>query len=121
MKKPETVSEYIQNAPKESQKKLKEIRTVFKKIAPKATEGLKWGMPAFSYERILFTYAGFKHHIGFYPTPSAIKHFSKELSRYKTAKGSIQFPIDKPLPVVLIKKIVAFRIKGLKEKDARWM
>lgn len=120
-KKPITVSEYIGAAPKEVQKKLREMRAVLKKAAPKAEESLKWSMPAFSYDRILFTYAGFKHHLGFYPTPSAVRAFKKELKGCKTAKGSIQFPLEKPLPTALITKIAKFRVKELKEKDVRWM
>lgn len=121
MAKPKTVSEYIAAAPKESQKKLREMRALLKKTAPKAEESIKWGTAAFSYERILFTYAGFKQHIGFYPTPSAIRTFKKELKDYRYAKGSIQFPLDKPLPKGLITKIAKFRVKELKEKDAKWM
>lgn len=112
---------YISQAPKESQKKLRELRACLKKAAPKAKESIKWGIPAMSYERILFMYAGFKKHIGFYPTPSPIIAFKKELSEYKIAKGSIQFPLDKPLPKTLITKIAKMRVKELKEKDARWM
>lgn len=66
-------------------------------------------------------YAGFRHHVGFYPTPSAMRAFKKELKEYKTGKGSINFPLDKPLPLALIKKIAAFRVKEMKEKDAKWM
>jgi uncharacterized protein YdhG (YjbR/CyaY superfamily) len=116
-----TVTEYIAAAPKGSQKKLREMRAILKKAAPKAEESIKWGTAAFSYERILFTYAGFKQHIGFYPTPSAIRAFKKELKNYKTAKGSIQFPFDTPLPKSLITKIAKFRVKELREKDAKWM
>jgi uncharacterized protein YdhG (YjbR/CyaY superfamily) len=119
--KPKTVNEYIQQAPRAAQIKLRELRGCLKKVAPKATEGLKWGTLAFSYERILFTYAAFNKHLGFYPTPSAIREFKKELKEYTTGKGSVQFPLDKPLPVSLIKKIAKFRIKELKEKDAKWM
>ncbi len=121
MAKPRTVNEYITQAPKEAQKKLREMRTCLRSVAPKSSESLKWSIPAFLYERILYTYAGFKHHIGFYPTPSAIRAFKKELADYSTAKGSIQFPLDKPLPLSLIKKIARFRIKEFKEKDAKWM
>ena len=121
--KPKTVTEYINAAPKETKKKLSEMRACLRAVSPKATESLKWSTPAFSYERILFTYAGFKKHIGFYPTPNAVKAFARELKAkgLKTAKGSIQFPLDKPLPSALIKKIAKFRIKELKEKDVRWM
>ena len=119
--KSKTVAEYINAAPKEAQKKLREMRACLRKAAPKAQESLKWGMPAFSHKRILFTYAGFKHHIGFYPTPSAVRAFAKDLSEFKAAKGSIQFPLDKPLPLPLIRKIAAFRVKEEKDKDAKLM
>ncbi len=121
MPKPTTVAEYIKAAPKDSQKKLREIRACLKKAAPKSLESLKWGTPAFSYERILFAYAGFKNHVGFFPTPSAMRNFKKELAGYSTGTSSIKFPLDKPLPIALIRKIAAFRIKELKEKDAKWM
>ena len=75
--KPESITEYINAAPKEAQKKLREMRACIRAAAPGATESLKWGMPAFSYRRILVTFAAFKNHIGFYPTPSAVKAFEK--------------------------------------------
>jgi uncharacterized protein YdhG (YjbR/CyaY superfamily) len=118
--KPTTVAEYIDAAPKSAQKKLHEMRDCIRKSAPDATEGLKWSMPAFSYARILVMFAGFKHHIGFYPTPSAIKAFAKDLSKFPTAKGSVQFPLDKPLPLPLIRKITAFRVQESIEKDGKW-
>jgi uncharacterized protein YdhG (YjbR/CyaY superfamily) len=77
-------------------------------------------MPAFSYHRILVMFAGFNHHIGFYPTPSALKAFAKDLSNYKTAKGSIQFPLDKPLPIALISRIIKFRVKECLNEDKKW-
>ena len=92
--KPQNISEYIQAAPKEAREKLREMRTCIRAAAPGAKESLKWGMPAFSYRRILVTFAAFKHHIGFYPTPSAVKAFAEDLSKFKTAKGSIQFPLE---------------------------
>ena len=117
---PTTVPEYIDAAPKEAQKKLRELRAVIRKAAPKAKEGLKWGMPAYSLERILVTFAGFKHHVGFYPTPSAVKAFAKELSKFKQSSAAIQFPLDKPLPLELIRKITAFRVRESVEQDAKW-
>jgi uncharacterized protein YdhG (YjbR/CyaY superfamily) len=78
-------------------------------------------MPVFEEKRILFSYAAFKSHLNFMPTPSAMRPFRKELARYKTGKGSIQFPYDKPLPRTLIRKIAAHRVKELEEKDVRWM
>ncbi len=77
-------------------------------------------MPAFSYRRILVTFAAFKHHIGFYPTPAAVKAFAKVLSKFATAKGSIQFPLEKPLPLPLVRKITAFRVRESVEKDRKW-
>jgi uncharacterized protein YdhG (YjbR/CyaY superfamily) len=118
--KPETVSEYIKAAPKSAQGKLREMRACIREAAPGAKEGLKWGMPAFSYERILVTYAAFKNHIGFYPTPSAVKAFEKELAKFKTAKGSIQFPLEQPLPLPLIRRITAFRVRESTEQDRKW-
>lgn len=119
--KPLTVAQYISAAPKEAQKKLREIRAVLKKAAPKATEALKWGSPVFEENRILFAYAAFKTHINFMPTPSAMKQFEEELKGYKTGKGSIQFSYDRPLPKGLVTKIAKFRVKELREKDVRWM
>jgi uncharacterized protein YdhG (YjbR/CyaY superfamily) len=78
---PKTIDEYIQAAPREAQKKLREIHACIRAAAPGAKEGLKWGIPAFSYRRILVTFAGFKKHIGFYPAPSAVTAFAKELSK----------------------------------------
>ena len=119
--KPPTVDEYINAAAKEAHEKLQEIRAILKKVAPNATETLKWGNPVFEENRILFAYAAFKSHMNFMPTPSALEPFKKELSDYKTGKGTIQFPYDKPLPKTLIKKISAYRAKDVRENDARWM
>jgi uncharacterized protein YdhG (YjbR/CyaY superfamily) len=91
-----------------------------RKSAPGAKESLKWGMPAYSYGRILVTFAAFKNHIGFYPTPSAVKAFAKELSKYVTASASIQFPLEKPLPLALVRKITAYRVRESIEEDAKW-
>jgi uncharacterized protein YdhG (YjbR/CyaY superfamily) len=118
--KPTTVSQYIAAAPKEARAKLREMRAAIASAAPGATQALKWSMPAFSYDRILVTFAGFKHHVGFYPTPSAVRAFRKELAGFKTAAGSIQFPLDRPLPKALIRKITAFRVVEAHGKDARW-
>ena len=117
---PKTVTEYINAAPKEAQQKLREMRACIRAAAPGAKERLKWGMPAFSYRRILVTFAVFKHHIGFYPTPSAVKAFANDLSKFATAKGSIRFPLEKPLPLPLIRKITAFRVRESIEEDGKW-
>lgn len=117
---PESITEYINAAPKEAREKLREIRACIRKSAPGAKESLKWGMPTFSYRRILVMFAAFKNHIGFYPTPSAVKAFANDLSNFVTGKGSIQFPLEKPLPLPLIRKITAFRVRESIEKDRKW-
>jgi uncharacterized protein YdhG (YjbR/CyaY superfamily) len=119
--KPTTVTEYINAAPKETQKKLREMRTILKKVVPNATEAVKWGYPVFEEKRILFAYAAFKTHLNFMPTRSTLKQFEKELAKYTTGKDTIQFPYDKPLPKTLIRKIAAYRAKDVRENDARWM
>jgi uncharacterized protein YdhG (YjbR/CyaY superfamily) len=117
---PTTVAEYIAAAPPVSRKKLREMRACIRAAAPGAEEGLKWGMPSFSYKRILVIYGAFKHHIGFYPTSSATKAFAKQLSKYQFAKGSIQFPLAAPLPLSLIRRIAAFRVKESLAEDKKW-
>lgn len=117
---PATIAEYISAAPAHARKKLREMQACIRKAAPGATEGLKWGMPAFSYKRILVTFAAFRHHIGFYPTPSAVKAFAKHLTKFSTASGSIQFPLEKPLPLPLIRKITAFRVEECLKEDKKW-
>lgn len=118
--KPTTITQYVNAAPRDARKKLREMRTCIRAAAPGATESLKWGMPAFSYKRILLTFAAHKHHIGFYPTPSAVRAFAGDLSTFVTAKGSIQFPFDQPLPLALIRKITTFRVRESIEKDGKW-
>src|SRR5260370_2476142 len=113
---PKSIAEYIHAAPKEAQKKLREMRACIRTSPPGAKEGLKWGMPAFSYKRILVTFAAHKHHIGFYPTPSAVKAFANDLSKFATARRSIQLPLETPLPLPLIRKITAFRVRESTEK-----
>lgn len=119
--KPTTVTEYINAAPREAQKKLREMRAILKKVAPNARETLKWGSPVFEEKRILFAYAAFKTHLNFMPTRSALVPFKEELAGYITGKDTIQFPYSKPLPKVLIRKIAVFRAKEVRERDARWM
>ena len=114
------ISKYIAAAPKEARAKLREMRATIASAAPGATQSLKYSMPAFSYDRILVAFAAFKNHIGLYPTPSAVRAFRKELAGYKTAKGSIQFPLAAPLPKALIRKITAFRVAELKARHAKW-
>jgi uncharacterized protein YdhG (YjbR/CyaY superfamily) len=118
--KPTTIEEYIDAAPPDLQERLWMLHECIRKAAPGAVENLKWRMPAYSYDKILVTFAVFKNHTGFYPMPSAIKAFKKDLAKYKTAEGSIQFLHDKPLPLSLITKIVKFRVKESKEGALKW-
>ncbi|MGK2861411.1 MAG: iron chaperone [Chitinophagaceae bacterium] len=118
--KPKSIDAYIAEAPEEAHDKLNELLDCIRQAAPGANESLKWGMPAFSYKRILVTFALFKNHIGFYPTPSVVKAFEISLSKYKTAASTIQFPLDKPLPLALIRKITLFRVKQSMEEDIKW-
>ena len=114
---PKNIDEYIAGFPRDVQKILKQIRTTIKKVAPEAEEAIKYRMPTFVLNENLVHFAAFKHHIGFYPTPSGIEAFKDELSRYKGAKGSVQFPIDQPMPLSLIEKIVKFRVKETQAKS----
>lgn len=106
-----TIDEYIECFPKNIQELLQQVRATIKKAAPKAEEAIKYAMPTFVWKGNLVHFAAFKNHIGFYPAPMGIEEFKKELSVYKGAKGSVQFPLDKPMPLALISKIVKFRIK----------
>ena len=99
---------------------MREMLVCVRSAAPKAQEGIKWGMPAFSYNRILVMFGAFKNHIGFFPTGSVTRVFTKDLAKFKTGKGSIQFPLNKPLPKLLVKKITKYRIKENLEKDKKW-
>lgn len=108
---PNGIDEHIANFPKDVQDILEKVRATIHKAAPNAEETINYGIPTFKLEGNLVHFAGFKNHIGFYPTPSGIEQFEKELSIYKSAKGSVQFPLDKPIPYGLISKIVKFRVK----------
>jgi uncharacterized protein YdhG (YjbR/CyaY superfamily) len=111
-KKATTVSEYIKSFPKSTQVILNQLRTVIKETAPQAEELIGYGMPAYKLnKKPLVYFAGYANHIGFYATPNGHAKFAKELSIYKQGKGSVQFPIDEPMPLGLIKKIIAFRVK----------
>lgn len=111
MKKSENIDEYIAAFPEETQELLQQIRKIIKQVAPKAEEVISYGMPAFKLHTVLVYFAGYKNHIGFYPTSSGIRLFQDQIAAYKNSKGAVQFPLDKPLPVKLIKEITAFRVK----------
>lgn len=104
------IDEYHACQPQEHKEVLEVLRQAIRQIAPQATESISYGMPAFKQNKVLVYYALNKNHIGFYPTPNPIVHFKKELEKYTTSKGAIQFPLDKKLPLGLIKKIVKFRV-----------
>jgi uncharacterized protein YdhG (YjbR/CyaY superfamily) len=105
------IDTYIAGFPKDTQKLLEQLRAVIRKAAPIAEEVISYQMPAYKYHGMLVYFAGYQNHIGFYPTASGIENFKKEISAFKWAKGSVQFPLDKPLPVALITKIVVFKVK----------
>lgn len=107
----ENIDEYISLFPDNVQKILQEMRLTIKKSAPKAEEAISYRIPTFKLNGNLVHFAAFKSHIGFYPTSSGISAFKKELSQYKSSKGAIQFPIDKPIPFDLVRKIVKYRVK----------
>jgi uncharacterized protein YdhG (YjbR/CyaY superfamily) len=111
-KKFQTVDEYIKTFPEGVQIILEKIKQTIRKVAPEAAEAISYGIPTFKLKgRDLVYIAAWKNHIGFYPMPSAAKAFKKELSEYKQGKGSVQFPVDKPIPYDLVKKIVIFRVR----------
>ncbi|MBX3254068.1 MAG: DUF1801 domain-containing protein [Chitinophagaceae bacterium] len=114
--KPANVEEYIASFPAGTQKILQLVRSTIQKAAPEAEESISYAMPAYTFNRKPLVYfAGYKNHIGFYATPNGHEAFKKELSVYKQGKGSVQFPIDEPMPVSLIAKIVKFRLQSIKE------
>ena len=102
--------DYTDRFPKEAQQLLRKMRQTIRKAAPKATETISYGMPAFRLDRILVWFAAHTGHIGFYPGASGIAAFKEELSAYKSAKGSVQFPFDEPLPLPLVTRIVKYRV-----------
>jgi len=108
---PKTIDEYIAGFPNDAQDVLQKIRMTIRKAAPESEETISYKMPAFTLNGNLVYFAGFEKHIGFYPIPTGIDKFKKELSVYKQGKGSVQFPLDKPIPYNLISKIVKFRVK----------
>lgn len=116
MNKPLNVDEYIAGFPLPVQKRLNTLRDAVIKTAPDAQEVISYGMPAYKQNGMLLYFAAHKNHIGFYPMGSGIEAFKEEITEYKSAKGSVQFPMDKPLPLALIKRIVKFRVEKNKEK-----
>jgi uncharacterized protein YdhG (YjbR/CyaY superfamily) len=107
----QSIDEYHSTFPSPVRKLLDELRSIIQKTAPKAKETISYNMPTFKGIKNLVHYAGYKNHIGFYPTPSPINHYKDELKKFKFSKGAIQFPLDQKLPKALIQKMVRFRIQ----------
>lgn len=104
------IDAYIATFPHDTQALLQQVRDTIKQAAPGAEELISYQMPAYKLNGMLVYFAGYKKHIGFYPTASGIEAFKEAISEYKNAKGSVQFPLDKPLPLELIRKIVQFKV-----------
>jgi len=113
---PATIDEYIASFPADVQAILQKVRETIHKSAPEATEAISYQMPTFKLQGNLVHFAAFKNHIGFYPVPSGIEKFKKELAKYPQGKGSVQFPLDRPIPYALIARIVKYRVRENLEK-----
>ncbi|MFZ2095336.1 MAG: DUF1801 domain-containing protein [Anaerolineales bacterium] len=119
---PTTIDEYIAQFPENVQQSMSEIRRVIHEAAPQAVEKISYQIPGFYQNGMLVWFGGFTHHIGFYPTGEGIEVFKDELAGYKTSKGTVQFPLDKPIPYELIRKIVKYRMeKNRKKQDTTIM
>ncbi len=112
------IDEYIATFPEDTQKVLQQVRLTISKAAPNAEEAISYGIPTFKLNGNLVHFAGYKSHIGFYPGAAGIATFRKEISAYKGAKGSVQFPLDQPLPLKLISEIVKFRDRENRKKKS---
>lgn len=113
MKQAENIDQYIAGFPADLQDRLRQVRTAISQAAPKAEEVISYGMPAFKQGSVLVYFAGYAHHIGFYSSSSGIAEFKDAISKYKWSKGAVQFPHDKPIPITLIKRITAYRLKAV--------
>lgn len=118
MTNPKNIDDYIESFPEEIRNLLDQMRTTITKAAPNAEELISYGMPAFKLNGMLVWFAAHTKHIGFYPRGSGIEEFKQDISNYKSSKGAVQFPFDKPLPLDLITKIVEFRVNQNMEKSA---
>ena len=116
---PSPIADYIAEFPPDVQAKLREMHRVIREATPEATEAIKYGIPTLVLGENLVHFAAFKNHIGFYPTSSPIRAFAEELRDFKTSKGAVQFPLNKPIPFDLVRRIVAFRVREAKERKAR--
>ncbi|MBN2009854.1 DUF1801 domain-containing protein [candidate division KSB1 bacterium] len=116
---PTTINEYIAQFPHEIQQLLESMRQTIRNAAPDAQESISYQIPTFKLNGNLVHFAVFKNHIGFYPTPAGIDAFKDEMMKYKLSKGTVQFPIDQPLPLDLVRKVVLFRMKQNLEKKLK--
>jgi uncharacterized protein YdhG (YjbR/CyaY superfamily) len=117
---PKDIDDYIAGFPRDVREILEKIRITIRRAAPQAEETIRYQIPTFTLKGNLVHFAAFKKHIGFYPAPSGVEKFKQELSVYNAAKGSVQFPLDKPIPFGLITKIVKFRVKeNLKKAETK--
>lgn len=114
-----TIDEYIKAQPPKTQKVLKAMRAAIRAAAPEAGETINYAIPTFTLNGNLVHFAAFDKHIGFYPTPSGVEAFKKELAAYEGAKGSVKFPLDKPLPLKLVTRIVKFRVAEQLKKSPK--
>ena len=114
-----SIDKYIQSFPEDVQKKLTQIRLLIRKVAPEAQERISYRMPAFYLHGNLVYFGAHAHHIGFYPTSSGVTYFADELGHFRSSKGAIQFPMDQPLPIDLIRRIVEFRVAENSRKNVR--
>ncbi len=114
-----SIDDYADTFPPEVQRMLQQVRAVIREAAPAAVETIKYGIPTFVLSGNLVHFAAFKKHVGFYPGPSGIAAFQDEIAPYKSAKGSVQFPLEQPLPLDLIRRIVQFRVREVEEKARR--
>lgn len=114
-----TMDEYINAFPEDIRHILTELRQTIREVAPDAEETINYQIPTFTLNGNLVHFAAFENHIGFYPTPSGMEAFNKELSGYKGAKGSVQFPVNEPLPLPLIRRIVEYRVKENLERKPK--
>ena len=114
-----SIDEYIGSFPDHVQVKLQQVRNAIKKAAPQAEEAIKYGIPTFILNGNVVHFGGYKNHIGFYPAPTGIELFKKEFAPYKTSKGTVQFPLDEPMPLALIEKITKYRVQEQAELQKR--
>ena len=121
-KRPSTIADYIQGAPSAGQPHLRTLYAILKSVAPKAEEAIKWGNPFFIEPRFLFAFSAHKAHLSFTPTPAGLEPFRKELEKYKSTKGFLLAPYDKPLPEALIRRIAKRRLRDVRQRkdDAFW-